>query len=81
MEKIENLEQYKPTTLKAEISIQLDHDPYNIETIELDMDKDDDYTMGMTLLKMFQGIVTELVTNESPCDDNEATLKINLFRG
>ena len=35
----------------------------------------------MTLLKMFQGIVTELVTNETPFDNNEATLKINLFRG
>jgi len=81
MEKIENFKQYEPTTLKAEISIQLDHDPHNIETIELDIEKSDDYTMGMTLLKMFQGIVTELVTNESPCDDNEATLKINLFRG
>jgi len=71
----------KPTTLKAEISIQLDHDPYNIETVELDIDKDDDYTMGITLLKMFQGIVTELTTNETPFKDNEATLKITLFRG
>jgi len=76
-----NFKQYEPTTLKAEIEIKLDHDPYNIETVELDMDKDDDYTMGMTLLKMFQGIVTELVTNETPFDNNEATLKINLFRG
>jgi len=67
----------KPTTLKAEISIQLDHDPYDIQTIELDIEKDDDYTMGMDLLKMFQGIVTELATNES----DEATLKITLFRG
>ena len=77
----EGFKQYEPTTLKAEISIKLDHDPYNIETVELDMDKDDDYTMGITLLKMFQGIVTELVTNETPFDNNEATLKITLFRG
>ena len=77
----EGFKQYEPTTLKAEISIQLDHDPYNIETIELDIEKSDDYTMGMDLLKMFLGIVTELVTNETPFDNNEATLKINLFRG
>ena len=77
----EGFKQYEPTTLKAEISIQLDHDPYNIETIELDIEKSDDYNMGMDLLKMFQGIVTELVTNETPFDNNEATLKITLFRG
>tara|TARA_R110000765_G_scaffold356757_1_gene446852 strand:+ start:306 stop:530 length:225 start_codon:yes stop_codon:yes gene_type:complete len=67
----------KPTTLKAEISIRLEHDPHNIETIELDIEKNKEYDTGTELLKMFQGIVTDLVTNES----DEAILKITLFRG
>ena len=76
-----NFKQYKPTTLKAEIEIKFDHDPYDVQTIELDIDKNDDYTMGMSLLNMFKFIVNDLRVNETPFNDNEATLKINLFRG
>jgi len=76
-----NFKQYKPTTLKAEIEIKFDHDPYDVQTIELDIEKNDDYTMGMSLLNMFKFIVNDLRVNETPFKDNEATLKINLFRG
>lgn len=72
-----NLNQYKPTTLKAEIDIWFDHDPYDIETIEVDMEKDCKDCMSKTLLEMFQGIVTELATSES----DEANLKITIFQG
>ena len=76
-----NLNQYKPTTLKAEIEIKFDHDPYDVQTIELDIEKNDEYTMGMSLLNMFKFIVNDLRVNETPFNDNEATLKITLFRG
>jgi hypothetical protein len=76
-----NLNQYKPTKLKAEIEIWFDHDPYDRQTIEIDIDKDKEYDTGTELLNMFNFIVNELRVNESPCDDNEATLKITLFRG
>jgi hypothetical protein len=76
-----NFKQYKPTTLKAEIEIKFDHDPYDVQTIELDIEKNDEYTMGMSLLNMFKFIVNDLRVNETPFNDNEATLKITLFRG
>ena len=76
-----NFKQYEPTTLKAEIEIKFDHDPYDVQTIELDIEKNDDYTMGMSLLNMFKFIVNDLRVNETPFNDNEATLKITLFRG
>ena len=76
-----NFKQYEPTTLKAEIEIKFDHDPYDVQTIELDIEKNDDYTMGMSLLNMFKFIVNDLRVNETPFKDNEATLKITLFRG
>ena len=40
-----NFKQYKPTTLKAEIEIKFDHDPYDVQTIELDIEKNDEYTI------------------------------------
>tara|TARA_R110000824_G_scaffold108694_1_gene256007 strand:- start:311 stop:544 length:234 start_codon:yes stop_codon:yes gene_type:complete len=76
-----NLNQYKPTKLKAEIEVWFDHDPYDINRIEIDIDKDKEYDTGTELLNMFKFIVNELRVNETPFNDNEANIRINLFRG